>query len=182
MAYFINIDLLDGRLIYDYGLDQKLAQYDFSLLKKVSNVRRPESRITLDIQGDMWLHHVYRMRDPRKEIGRTTADIWGFYWKGIFFALETFTFKSNRKYDEKHYSYHAKVRVLTTPEILGDKALELFKRRSDAEKAALLPFPKHLENKKLEILQDLKAALEVYVGGSKYSECTVELEFQGVTL
>jgi hypothetical protein len=103
-----------------------------------------------------------------------------------------------------HLLYHAKVRVLTTPEILGDKTLEHFQKvrvlttlemlghkvlerdyDEEAEKAALLPFPKALEDKKLEILKDLKAALEAYAGGgifSKSSGCTVELEFQGVTL
>ncbi len=164
---------------------QKLEQYDFSLLKKITGWREPSSSLTLDAEHDIWLRHVYENNagDPRENIRIYRGDYWGFYWKGTFFALETF--KSNWKYDEKHYSYHAKVRVLTTPEILGDKALEVFKNNSDEEKAQLFPFPKALEEQKLEILKDLKTALEAYADCgflSDSSGCTVELEFQGVTL
>jgi hypothetical protein len=167
--------------------EQKLEQYDFSLLEKVSRIKSPHSSITIDAERDIWLRKVYTLRlgDPREEIGPYVGDFWGFYWKGIFFVLETFESNTQGMGTGEHLSYHAKVRVLTTPEILGDKTLSRFDSDTDAEKAALLPFPKTLEDQKLEILKDLKAALEAYAGGGVLSEssgCTVELEFQGVTL
>ena len=174
---FVNINLRE----------QKLEQYDFSILEKITRMRSPCNTLTLDTERNIWLRYMYRRieGDPREGLCKTIGDIWGFYWKGTFFALETFESNTQGTGIGNHLSYHAKVRVLATTEILGDKTLVQFQRHSDEEKAALLPFPKALERQKLEILKDLKAALETYAGGrvvSQSSGCTVELEFQGVTL
>jgi hypothetical protein len=175
---FVNINLRE----------QKLEQYDFSILEKITRSESPSDALTLDAERNIWLRYMYRRieGDPREEICKTIGDIWGFYWKGTFFALETFKSNTQGNGRGEHLSYHAKVRVLTTTETLGNKTFVQFQRHSDEEKAQLFPFPKALEPQKLEILKDLKTALEAYAGGgsvvSESSGCTVELEFQGVTL
>jgi hypothetical protein len=166
--------------------EQKLEQYDFSLLKKITRGRTNSlsDNLILDSERDIWLLQAYTLRsgDPREGFCEYVCDYWGFYWKRSFFALETF--QSNWKYDEKgHFHCHIKINVLSTSQALNDdKPLDCF---SEEEKADLLSFPKALEPQKLEILTDLKAALEGYSNGNtlfKKPDCTVELEFQAVTL